>query len=53
MDEKIVATVQKTIGDTLYITEYAVSDHARETAYEKLKRLILSDIESLENRQAS
>ena len=53
MDEKIVATVQKTIGDTLYITEYAVSDHARETAYEKLKRLILNDAESLENRQAS
>ena len=50
MDEKIVATVQKTIGDTLYITEYAVSDHARETAYEKLKRLILNDVESLENR---
>ena len=53
MDEKIVATVQKTIGDTLYITEYAVSDHARETAYEKLKRLILNDAEILENRQAS
>ncbi len=53
MDEKIVATVQKTIGDTLYITEYAVSDHARETAYEKLKRLILNDVESLENRQVS
>ena len=53
MDEKIVATVRKTIGDTLYITEYAVSDHARETAYEKLKRLILNDVESLENRQAS
>ena len=53
MDEKIVATVQKTIGDTLYITEYAVSDHARETAYEKLKRLILSDAESQENEQAS
>ncbi len=53
MNEKIVATVKKTIGDTVYITEYAVSDHARETAFEKLKRLILSDAESQENEQAS
>ena len=53
MDETIVATVEKTIGDTTYIIEYAVSNHAKETVYEKLKRLILNDAENLENRPAS
>lgn len=37
------ATVQKVIGDTTYIVEYAVSENARETVYEKVKRMILND----------
>ena len=37
------ATVEKTIGDTTYIVEYVVSENARETVYEKVKRMILND----------
>ena len=33
----------KKIGDTIYIIENTVSESARETAYEKVKRLILND----------
>ena len=40
--ETVVETV---IGDTMYIIENAVSDDARETAYEKVRRLILHDTE--------
>ena len=40
--ESVVETV---IGDTMYIIENTVSDDARETAYEKVRRLILHDTE--------
>ena len=30
---------------TIYLVEYSTSDNAKETAYEKIKRLLLSDIE--------
>ena len=48
MDVKTVSVTEKVIGDTLYIIESAVSNTAKETAYDKLKRMILNDIKSLE-----
>lgn len=53
MDEKTVITTEKTIGDTLYIVEAAISSNAKETAYDKLKRMILNDTKSLEIKKAS
>ena len=46
--EKTISITEKEIGDTLYIVESAVSSAAKETAYEKLKRMMLNDIKSLE-----
>jgi hypothetical protein len=48
MDVKTVSVTEKVIGDTLYIIESAVSSTAKETAYDKLKRMILNDTASLE-----
>lgn len=48
MDVKTVSVTEKVIGDTLYIIESAVSSAAKETAYDKLKRIMLNDIKSLE-----
>ena len=45
MQEDRAAVVKTVIGDTMYIIENAVSDDARETAYEKVRRLILHDTE--------
>ena len=45
MAEDKTAVVETVIGDTMYIIENAVSDDARETAYEKVRRLILHDTE--------
>ena len=45
MDNKPVSVTEKVIGDTLYIIESAVSDTAKETAYDKLKRMILNEME--------
>ena len=53
MDTQPVAIVEKTIGDTTYIVEYAVSGCAKETAYAKVKKLILNDTESYQNIRAS
>ena len=52
-EEPPVLTVEKTIGDTTYIVEYEVSQNARESAYDKVKKLILNDAGSLEKCQAS
>ena len=41
------SVIKKTIGDTTYIVENVISEHARETAYQKVKRLILNDADSL------
>ena len=30
-------------GGTIYLVEYSTSDNAKETTYEKVKRLILND----------
>ena len=48
MDDKTISVTEKVIGDTLYIVESAVSNAAKETAYDKLKRMMLNDIKSLE-----
>ncbi|MGI6751550.1 MAG: hypothetical protein ACOX4U_02895 [Anaerovoracaceae bacterium] len=53
MDERTVITTEKQIGDTLYIIETAVSSTAKETAFDKLKRMILNDTKSLEIKKAS
>lgn len=41
--------VEKEIGGTVYIVRIQFSDNARETAVEKVKRLILHDIERLDS----
>ncbi|MDD3243725.1 MAG: transposon-encoded TnpW family protein [Eubacteriales bacterium] len=48
MDEMTICITEKVIGDTLYIIESTVSSAAKETAYDKLKRMILNDIKNLE-----
>jgi hypothetical protein len=53
MAEKTICVTEKVIGDTLYIIESAVSSTAKETAYDKLKRMILNDTAKLELNKAS
>ena len=53
MDTQPVAILEKTIGNTIYIVEYTVSDCAKETAYEKIKKLILNEAESSQNAKVS
>ena len=50
MEEKTIKINEKVIGDTLYIIESAISSTAKETAYDKLKRMILNDTKSLETK---
>ena len=45
---KTVSVRKKQIGDTLCIIESAVSTDAKETAYNKIKRLILDGAERCE-----
>lgn len=45
---KTVSIRKKQIGDTLCIIESAVSTDARETAYSKIKRLILDHADRCE-----
>ena len=52
-DRELTVVFEKTIGGTTYIVEYAVSDCAKETAYDKVKKLILNDTESYQNVKAS
>lgn len=53
MDNKPVSVTEKVIGDTLYIIESAVSSTAKETAYDKLKRMILNELERQKIKLAS
>ena len=53
MENKPVSVTEKVIGDTLYIIESAVSSTAKETAYDKLKRMILGELERQKIRLAS
>jgi len=50
MEEKIVAVTRKQIGDTIYIIENVISENAKETAYDKVKRLILNDTDILQRK---
>lgn len=52
MAEKTICVTEKVIGDTLYIIESAVSSTAKETAYDKLKRMILNGTANLELNKA-
>lgn len=45
MEEHIVSVKEKRIGNTIYIIESEISPSAKETAYDKLKRLILDSTE--------
>ena len=47
------AVQQKRIGDTVYIVESVVSDTAKESVYNKLKRLILNDTNSVQIKKVS
>lgn len=50
MDEKLNSRItRKTIGGTVYVVESMVSDTARETVYDKIKRLVLTGAKSREN----
>ena len=53
MEEKVIHTIEKQVGDTIYIVESAVSSTAKETAYDKLKRLILNDTNSVQIKKVS
>lgn len=53
MNAKTISVTEKVIGDTLYIIESAVSSTAKETAYDKLKRMILGEVESQKIKLAS
>ncbi|HBX88327.1 MAG TPA: hypothetical protein DEG09_06905 [Marinilabiliaceae bacterium] len=53
MDAKTTSVTKKVIGDTLYIIESAVSSTAKETVYDKLKRMILNDTTRFEIKKAS
>ena len=53
MEEKTVNITEKVIGDTLYRIESSISSAAKETAYEKLKRMILNDVTNLETKKVS
>ena len=46
MKERASPVIKKMVDGTLYIVENAVSQSAKETAYEKVKRLILKDTEN-------
>ena len=52
MEEKTIAVTEKRIGDTIYIVESAVSSAAKESVYDKVRKLILNDSNSM-NKRAS
>lgn len=43
MDKQAISITAKQRGDTIYIVEHSMSNTARETAYKKVKRLLLSE----------
>lgn len=48
-----VAIMTVNRGDTTYIVEHVISATARETAYEKVKKLILNNTQFTESKRAS
>ena len=53
MEDKTIYTTEKQIGGTIYIVDSVFSDNAKETAYDKLKRLILNDTNSVQIKKVS
>ena len=53
MDREPVVTVEKIIGDTVYIVENTVSENAKESAYDKIRKLILNDSGTIVEKAAS
>ncbi|MPM44812.1 hypothetical protein SDC9_91494 [bioreactor metagenome] len=53
MEEKIIGVTEKAIGDTHYRIESSISSTAKETAYDKLKRMILNDVTNQETKKVS
>ena len=53
MEEKTVFTTEKEIGGTVYIIEAAFSSSAKETVYDKVKRLIKNDTNITNFKSAS
>ena len=49
MNENTPVVTKKRIGDTIYIIENVISKTAKETAYEKVRRLVLKDTEIYHN----
>ena len=52
MERKPVSIAAKKRDSTIYIAEYTISDNAKESAYEKVKRLILKDTKSYLEKSA-
>ncbi len=52
MEQKPVSIAAKKRDSTIYIVEYTISDNAKESAYEKVKRLILKDTKSYLEKSA-
>ena len=44
---------EQQIGDTLYIIESVFSQDTKQTPYDKIKRLILSEVENTPHRPAA
>lgn len=53
MEEKTVFITEKEIGGTVYIIESAFSSSAKETVYDKVKRLIKNDTNITNFKSAS
>lgn len=53
MGERASTFLAKERGGTIYIVECIASETAKDTASEKVKRLILHDTESLKTKAAS
>ena len=53
MDKENVNITEKTIGDTIYIVESVYSGKGRETAYDKVKKLILNELKTMPLNKAS
>lgn len=52
MKQPVTITASRRNG-TIYIVEYAASDTARETALEKVKKLIMNDVGALAKTKVS
>lgn len=53
MDNNNSVLFTRTIGDTTYVVMTEVSENAKETAYEKVKKLILNELSDQKNKAVS